>query len=301
MDEIRTRRPSATFLLSVLFSSVAVLFLVFMVALFIWQSAPVWKQEGIGYLTGHRWYFRTHQFGVLPMIYGTLAVAGVAILLAAPIGVGTAVFISEALPRRLSVSVKVIVELLAGIPSVVYGLLGVLYLRTWVYDSLTAFDPVSGDTLLTGGILLAVMILPTVVTLSEDGFRDVAGAQRVAARGLGLNRSETITAVVFPQSRTAVVSAVLLALGRALGETTAVFLVVGRQDNQWPRSLFSLQPLLESGQTITSKLGGSEVTIAYGDPVHWAAIVGLGLFLFGIALVATLAAIQVGRRRSGNA
>ncbi|HEY6925395.1 MAG TPA: phosphate ABC transporter permease subunit PstC [Steroidobacteraceae bacterium] len=301
MDEIRTPRPSATFVLSVLFSSIAVIFLTSMVFLFIWQSAPVWKQEGIAYLTGHRWFFRTHEFGVLPMVYGTLVVAAVAIAFAAPIGVGAAIFISEALPRRLAVTVKVIIELLAGIPSVVYGLLGVLYLRTWVYDSLTPFDPVSGDTLLTAGFLLAVMILPTVVTLSEDGFRDVASAQRMAARGLGLNRSEAIVAVVFPQARTAVVSAVLLALGRALGETTAVFLVVGRQDNQWPRHLFSLQPLMESGQTITSKLGGSEVTIAYGDPVHWAAIVGLGLFLLGIAIIATLAAVQVGRQRSADA
>jgi phosphate transport system permease protein len=301
MDAMRKERKSTTYVLSLLFSSVAVLFLVSMVVLLVMQSVPVWQQEGVGYLTGLRWFFRTHEFGAMPMIYGTLVVSGLAVLFAAPIGIGAAIFISEAMPPRLSVVLKVIIELLAGIPSVVYGLLGVLYLRTWVYDSLTPFDPVSGDTLLTGGILLAIMILPTIITLTEDGLRDVMGTQRASARGLGLNRAETIIAVVLPQARTAIVAAVLLALGRALGETTAVFLVVGRQDNQWPAQLFSMRPVMEAGQTITSKLGGSEVTIAYGDPMHWAAIVGLGLFLFGMSLIATMTAIRLGGRRARDA
>src|SRR5690606_19663395 len=111
-----------------------------------------------------------------------------ALLLAAPLGLGAAVFTAEFLPQRLRLAVKMAIELLAGIPSVVYGLLGVLVLRNHVYDGLHAlgFDPLSGDSLLTAGLLLAVMILPTIMTLADDALRAVPAAQRTAARGLGL-------------------------------------------------------------------------------------------------------------------
>jgi phosphate transport system permease protein len=143
------------------------------------------------------------------------------------------------------------------------------------------------------------MILPTVMTLADDALRAVPRIQRVAARGMGLSRSETILSVALPQARSGLTAAVLLALGRALGETIAVFLVVGRQDNQWPERLISLEPLMQAGQTLTSKLGGSETNIAYGDPVHWGAMVGLGLVLLGI--VAAVTAISAGLERRNGA
>src|SRR5882757_4363952 len=272
--------------LSWLFSLVALLTMAVVVALFAWQSLPVWKHEGWGYLTGTKWFFRQHQFGALPMIYGSLVVALVALLLAAPIGFGAAIFTAEYLPLRLAL--KILIELLAGVPSVVYGLLGILLLRDWIYDAFAGFDPLSGDTLLTGGVLLAVMVLPTIVTLSDDALRAVPAAQRRAARSLGLTRAETILSVSLPQAARGLGAALLLGFGRALGETIAVFLVVGRQDNNLPASLFSLRPLLESGQTLTSKLGSSETNIAFGDPMHWAAIAGLGLILLAMTGVVTL-------------
>src|SRR5262245_3105825 len=116
-------RLTPTFWFSCGFSSVAVLFLALMLGLFAWQSVPVWRHEGGGYLLGKQWYFRAHQFGALPMILGTAVVAAVALLLAAPIGVGTAIFTAEFLPARARLAMKIAVELLAGIPSVVYGLL----------------------------------------------------------------------------------------------------------------------------------------------------------------------------------
>lgn len=274
--------------LSWFFSLVALTTGALVVALFAWQSGPVWRQEGWGYLTGAKWFFRTHEFGALPMIYGSLAVAAVALVLAAPLGFGAAIFIAEYLPRRARLAVKVLIELLAGVPSVVYGLLGILLLRGWIYELFASFDPLSGDTLLTAGVLLAVMILPTIVTLSDDALRSVPAAQRRAARSLGLTRAETILAVALPQARRGFGAALLLAFGRALGETIAVFLVVGRQDNNLPASLLSLRPLLESGQTITSKLGSSETNIAFGDPLHWAAIVGLGLILLVMTGIVTV-------------
>lgn len=277
------------------------MFLLLMLGLFCWQSLPVWQHEGLQYVTGQTWFYRNHQFGLAPMVYGTLMVSAVALVIAAPLGLGTAIFTAEFLPARMRLAVKLMVELLAGIPSVVYGLLGVLVLRNWVYRALEPFDPLSGDTLLTAGLLLAVMILPTIMTLADDALRSVPVAQRLAARGLGLNQTETIVAVTLPQAASGLVSAVLLGLGRALGETIAVYLVVGRQDNQWPEALLSLRPLLEAGQTLTSKLGGSETNIAYGDPLHWAAMVGLGLVLLAITLVITWVGIRLARRKEAHA
>jgi phosphate transport system permease protein len=282
------RRWSATRWMSYGFSTLAVGFLLAMIVLFIVQSIPVWGYEGAGFLFGKKWFYRQSQFGALPMIYGSVVVSFLALVLAAPVGIGAAIFCAELVPSGLRLTVKVIVELLAGIPSVVYGLLGILFLRDWVYRVLAPFDPLNGDTLLTAGILLAVMILPTVMTLSDDALRGVPAVQRLAARGLGLTQTEAVLSVSLPQAWRGMIAAVLLALGRALGETIAVFLVVGRQDNQWPVNLWSLRPFIESGQTLTSKLGGSETNIAYGDPLHWAAMVGLGLLLLAMVVAVTL-------------
>ncbi len=289
-----------TRMVSFAFTALTVAFLTGMIVLFVWQSLPVWKQSGSAYITGKSWYFRQQEFGALAMIYGTLVVSLVALLLAAPIGVGAALFTAEVLPRPWRLPVKATIELLAGVPSVVYGLLGILFLRNWVYDGLESFDLLSGDTLLTAGVLLAVMILPTVMTLSDDALSSVSAAQRRAARGLGLTRAETAISVSLAQSWRGVVSALLLALGRVLGETIAVFLVVGRRDNALPESLFVLRPLVEAGQTLTSKLGGSETNIAYGDPLHWAAIVGLGLILLTIVAGITYLGSRLMRRKGGE-
>lgn len=266
------------------FTGLAALFLLGMLGLFLWQSAPLWRETGTGFFTGTEWYYRRHEFGVLPMLYGTCVVSGVALLVAGPLGMGAAIFIAEILPQRWRLPVKATVELLAGVPSVVYGLLGILYLRTWIYEALQPFDPLSGDTLLTAGLLLAVMILPTVLTLADDALRGVPRIQREAARAVGLTRAETLWTVTLPQAKPGLFAALLLGLGRALGEGIAVFMVVGRQDNQWPENLFSLRPLMEAGQTLTTKMVGQETNIAYGDPLHWAAMVSLGLVLLVMAL-----------------
>jgi phosphate transport system permease protein len=278
------------------FTAVALASLAALVGIFVWQSIPVFQHEGLGYLTGTRWFFRQHQFGALPMIYGSAVVSLIALALAAPLGLGAAIFTAEYLPRRARLAVKILIELLAGVPSVVYGLLGILLLRNWIYDLFAAADPLSGDTLLTAGVLLAVMVLPTIVTFSDDALRAVPAAQRRAARALGLTRAEVILHIALPQARRGLGAAFLLGIGRAMGETIAVFLVVGRQDNQLPAHWFSLRPWLEAGQTLTSKLGGSETNIAFGDPLHWAAIVGLGVILLVITGGLTVLAASFGRR-----
>ena len=272
------------------FSLIAAATFALLVIIFAWQSVPVWQHDGWSYLAGTKWFFRQHQFSALPMIYGSLAISLIALFLAAPIGFGAAIFTAEYLPRRPRLAVKVLIELLAGVPSVVYGLLGILLLRGWIYDAFARFDPLSGDTLLTAGVLLGVMILPTIFTLSDDALRAIPAAQRRAARGLGLTRAETILSISLPQAARGFGASLLLAFGRALGETIAVFLVVGRQDNNFPGSL------LEAGQTLTSKLGSSETNIAYGDPLHWAAIMGLALLLLALTGMVTVLGTAFGRR-----
>ncbi len=275
-----------------LFGLLAVAIFVAMGILFAAQSLPAWRHAGLGLLTGKQWFYRAELFGLAAMVYGTVAVSAIALLLAVPVGLGAAYFLAEVALPRWRTALKLPIELLAGVPSVIYGLLGVLILRGWIFRLLSPFDPLSGDTLLTGGVLLAVMILPTVTTLADDSLRAVAPAERLAGRALGLTRVQTLTAVLLPRALPGWVSAVLLGWGRALGETIAVFLVIGRQDNQWPERLLSVRPLSEAGQTLTSKLGGSETFLAYGDRLHWGAIAALALVLLlgsgAVTLLGTL-------------
>jgi phosphate transport system permease protein len=275
--------------------------LVGLLALLVIQSLPVWRHEGLGgFLLGDVWFYRGGRFGALAMIYGSSVVAGIALLLAVPLGLGAAVFTAEGLSGPLRLAVKGTIELLAGVPSVVYGLLGVLVLRGVVFRLVEPFDPLSGDSLLTAGVLLAVMILPTVTTFADDALRGVAATQRQAARALGLTRTETTLRVVLPQALPGLLAAVLLGLGRALGETIAVFLVVGRMDNRLPESWLDPRPLIEPGQTLTSKLGGSETFLAYGDPLHWAAITGLALVLLLAVAAVTLGGVSLATDRKGE-
>lgn len=276
------------------FSALALISLVSLVFLFIRDALPVWKLEGAGFVTGQKWFYRQDQYGSAPMIYGTLAVAGVAMFLAAPIGIGSAIFCACFLPPKLRLVFKVAIELLAGVPSVVYGLLGILLLRNWIYDALERFDVISGDTLLTAGILLGVMILPTLITLADDALHQVPLSSRLAARALGLTPTETILHVSLPHAWRGLVAALMLALGRACGEMIAVFLVVGRQDNQWPENPWSPRPLIEAGQTLSTKLGSSEINIAYGQQIHWSAMAGVGLLLLFIVTTLTIVGSKIG-------
>jgi phosphate transport system permease protein len=291
----RTQRLDLTLWLSYGFSALAVTWLAFMLVALVMQSLPAWHHAGIGYLTGKRWFFRTNEFGILPMVYGSGVVAAVGIAIASVLGVGGAVFLEEFMPRSPRVVCRAMIELLAGVPSVVYGLLGMLLLRNWIYHLLAHWHPPSGDTLLTAGILLGIMVVPTVMTLSVDALGGVPASRRQAARALGLNRTEVVLAVGLPEALPGLCSAVLLGLGRAFGETVAIFLVIGRQDNQWSVRFPSLHSLVASGQTLTSKLGGPETFIAYSNRLHWAAMMGLGVVLLALVLGITLAGAALRR------
>lgn len=225
------------------------------------------------------WHPAQGRFGILPMLYGSAMVTLIAMLIAVPLGLLAAVFTSEMLSTRTRHYIKAILELLAGIPSIIYGLLGIAFLGVWIGD---LFELSSGRVILTGGILLAIMVLPTLITLADDALRHVPDHYREAGKALGLYRYQVIARAILPAARSDIAGAVLLALGRALGETMAVMLVIGSID-KIPRPFFNV---LASGQTITSKLGREIAEAAFGS-LHFSAMIFMGLILLLSVLLLT--------------
>ena len=260
--------------------SIAVIFaIVTFLLVYSWEAL-----SGIGWgLFRATWNPSQGQFGILSMLYGSVAVTIIALGIALPLGVTTAIFISEILPARYRLYVKSLLEVLAGIPSIIYGLIGVAFLSVWVES---IFDLQTGRTILTGGLLLAIMVLPTVVTLTDDALHHVPEKYREAARGLGLYPYEVITTAVLPLAWSDILGAALLAIGRALGETMAVMLVVGSID----RIPESLVQVLVPGQTMTSKLGREIAETAFGS-LHFSALIAMGSILLILVLFLTMTAL----------
>ena len=245
-------------------------------------------------LTSAGWDVARGRFGATAMVWGTAAVAAVALALATPVGWAVAVAIHEVAPARGRRLLRSAAELLAVVPSIVFGLIGVAYVRPLV--ARVAGVP-AGDSLLAAGLVLAVMVLPTIVAVSVDALAAVPAGVREAAAACGLNRTEVIRSAVLPQARRGMRAGLLLGLARALGETVAVFLVVGRADGRLPQSVGGVFDLLvRPGQTLTTKLNGPESVLAGTSGPHWAALCGLGVIL----LVAVVALTIVGQGPVGR-
>ncbi|MFD7962693.1 phosphate ABC transporter permease subunit PstC [Streptomyces zaomyceticus] len=236
--------------------------------------------------TSSTWSPGTLAFGGLAMIYGSAAVCVLALVLAVPIGWAAAVALSEYLPPRLAKPLRLSIELLAAVPSIVYGLIGIMVIRPFVAD---LGDVPGGDSLLAAGIVLAVMIMPTIVAVSVDALAAVPGRYREAAYSLGLTRREVVRSAVLPQARSGMRAGVLLGLARALGEAIAVFMVIGRADGRLPESPGDvLSSLVRPGQTLTTKLAGPEPMLAGTSGPYFAALCGLGVILLALVAVATV-------------
>lgn len=247
-------------------------------------------------LTSPLWDVPRGRFGATAMIWGTAAVAGIALAIAAPVGWAVAVAIHEVAPVRWRSTLRSGAELLAVVPSIVYGLVGVAYVRPFVAR---VADVPGGDSLLAAGLVLAVMVLPTIVAVSVDALAAVPASAREAAAACGLTPTEVIRSAVLPQARRGMRAGLLLGLARALGETVAVFLVVGRADGRLPESLGGVFDLLvRPGQTLTTKLNGPESVLAGTSGPHWAALCGLGLILL-VGVAALTIAGHGGRRTAG--
>jgi len=253
-------------------------FIVIILATLIIQSGPALFDRNLALLSTS-WQPSTGQYGIIPMIFGTLVVMCIAIIIALPLGILSAIYIAETRSDRLRRILKSSLEVLAGIPSIVYGLIGVAYVSLWVAKG---FELQTGRVILTAGLLLAVMILPTIMTLTEDAISGVSDEYRENAASLGLYHHEIIKDVVLPLAKADIAGAALLALGRALGETMAVMLVIGSLD-RLPSPIYNM---LSSGQTITSKLGREVAESAFGS-THFSVLVLMSLILVVFTLILT--------------
>ncbi|MBK7852011.1 MAG: phosphate ABC transporter permease subunit PstC [Bacteroidetes bacterium] len=241
------------------------------------------------FLFGKEWFPTAEpavQLGVLPLILGTLLVSIFAILFALPIGIATAIYMAEVANERVRKVLKPIIELLAGIPSVVYGFFGLIVIVPLIHD---VFNLPVGETALAGSIVLGIMALPTIITVSEDAIRNTPRSMKEASLALGANRWQTIHRVVLPYSMSGISAAAILGIGRAIGETMAVLMVTGNAAVM-PHSL--LQPVRTIPATIAAELGE-----APQGGVHYQALFALGCILFILTLFINIWVEKISAKR----
>jgi len=229
------------------------------------------------------------QFGVFPLLLGTLLVSLFAILIALPLGLGVAVYLSELAGERMRKILKPTIELLAGIPSVVYGFFGLVVLVPLVQRS---FGIPVGETAFTGCVILAIMALPTIITVAEDAMRCTPLSMREASLALGATHWQTIYKVIIPYAASGISAAVVLGIGRAIGETMAVLMVTGNAAVM-PRTLF--EPVRTIPATIAAELGE-----APSGGAHYQALFMLGCMLFLITMIISITAEVISKRQSNK-
>ena len=245
-------------------------------------------------LFGTRWYPTFDLFGTLPLILGSLLVTFSAILIALPLGVATAVFVREVAPNWAREILKPMIEVLAGIPSVVLGFFGMTLVAPLIRSALGA---PTGLTAFTGALLLAYMALPTIISVAEDALDSVPKSYRDASLAMGATQWQTIWRVVVPAARSGILTAVMLGMGRAIGETMAVMMVTGNA----ARLPVTLDSLFRPVRTMTATIAAEMGEVAQGS-THYHALFGIGIILFVITFLINLAAASAifqKRRRGG--
>lgn len=259
------------------------------VVVLVTESLPFFQQVGlVEYLFGTTWspQFAPAAFGVLPLVWGTLMVALGALLLAVPTGVATAIFLSEYAPPWVRQVLKPVLEILAGVPSVVYGYFALTFITPIVFRQWLGLENVPLFNAASAAVVLAVMILPTIVSLSDDAFRSVPRTLREGAYALAATRLEVSIRVVFPAALSGTIAAVLLAFARAIGETMAVTLAAGSTPT------LSLD-VFDSIQTMTAYIVGVAKGDASAGSIEYTSIYAVGLTLFVMTLGINLLAQRV--------
>ena len=241
------------------------------------QAIPALSEFGLGFLFTSSWNPVRSEFGVFPAIYGTIVSSVIALVISVPIGIGVAIFLSEDyLPPSVQRIIVFLVELLAAIPSVVYGLWGIFVLIPF----LKTITSLKGPGMLPAALILSVMILPTIAAISRDAITNVPGGLRQAAVGLGATRWEAILKIILPAASSGIIGGVMLALGRALGETMAVTMLIGNSN----KIDFSV---LAPSNTIASLLANQ---FAEASGLQVSALMYAALILFAITLVVNILA-----------
>lgn len=271
-----------------LFASSTLVSLAGIVIVLLTQGLPIFKYVSIKeFLFGLHWY-PTHpepEFGILPMVYGSLVVTLGALILATPLGVMSALYIAEVAPLRVKEILKPTIELLAGVPSVVYGLFGALFIAPLVQK---LFNLPTGFTALSASIVLGIMILPTITSIVEDAFSSILKEYSEAALALGATKWETMTKIILPAASSGIATGIILGLGRAIGETMAVLMVAGGSAN----IAFSLfQPVKPMTATIAAEMAE---TVVGSD--HYYALFGIAVVLFLMTLTFNIVAEHISYR-----
>jgi phosphate ABC transporter permease protein PstC len=269
-------------LLVIAYSSIAILFII---TFFIFKEGlPFIFREGLGtILGGVEWRPTKGEFGILPMVVGSLLVTGGALVIGVPLGLSCAVFLVEFSKPKVRRILKPAIELLAGIPSVVYGFLGVILLVPLIRVHVGG----PGLSLLAGSIILGIMILPTIISISIDVLEAVPRSYREGSIALGATTTQTVSMVVLKAARSGIVTAVILGMGRAIGETMAVIMVTGNAV-AFPGSV------LDSIRTLTSNIG---IELAYASGDHQEALFATGVVLFVMIMVLNLGASMTRKKR----
>jgi len=271
----------------------AILFVALIFFFLLREGLPALAEVKLTDLLAVRWYPIENYFGLLPLLTGSLVVTLGAMLVAIPFGIGTAVFIAEIAPRWLREVLKPLVELLGGLPSVMLGFLGILVLTPFLR---TFLNLPTGLTALAGALLLGGIAIPTVVSITEDALDAVPREYRQGALALGATRWQTIWRVTLPAARSGALTAVMLGVGRALGETMAVMMVTGNA----PVLAIHWNSLFQPARTLTATIAAEMGEVANGS-THYHVLFLIGLLLFVISLVVNVAASTVVFRQKKRA
>ncbi|WP_354008335.1 phosphate ABC transporter permease subunit PstC [Endozoicomonas lisbonensis] len=268
------------FFLSALVSTFAVA----TIAIFIFiEGLPALQSVGVGaFVTGSTWNPPGY-FGILPMISGSVLSTAGAIAIGVPMGLLTAVFLAEIAPERLAHTLRTAIELLAGIPSVIYGFFGLVVIVPLIEQ---VFNIPAGNTTLAGIIVLAIMILPTVITLSETSLRAVPQTYREGSLALGASKIFTIFKVVIPAARSGILTGVILGIARAIGETMAIIMVMGNAP--------MIAGLLQPSRTLTANIA---LEMSYASGLHANALYATGIVLFIFIMLLNSALLYLNRKK----
>lgn len=278
--------------------SIAVLALLLLVELAV-SAYPAIDEFGFRFLIETAWDPVMEVYGALPFIYGTMMTSAISLLMAIPLSLGAAVFLTHYVPPKISYALSFLIEIIAAIPSVIIGLWGIFVLIPWVREGLGPFlienlgfiplfrGPVYGPSLLSGAIILGIMIIPIITSISKDAINAVPNLQKEGMIALGSTKWESITGIVLPYSRPGIIGGVMLGLGRAVGETMAITMVIGNTPN-------ISSSLLLPADTLASVIANQFSEATY--QLHTAALIELGLILFFITISINIAARLMIRR-----
>ncbi len=279
------------------FSGVSVIIIITLIFIFLLrEGAPTFIQVPLKNLLGRRWYPIEDMYGLLPLLTGSFLVTIGAVVMAVPLGLATAVYLGEIAPQWQREILKPFIEVLAGIPSIVLGFLGWVALAPIIQNA----GAPSGLTAFSGSLILAYMALPTIISITEDALYAVPKEYRDGALAIGATQWQTIWRVVLPAARSGIVIAVMLGIGRAIGETMAVMLVTGNAANI-PE--FGLGAFFQPVRTMTATIAAEMGEVAQGS-LHYNVLFGIGIVLFlitaGINSLATRLIGGNGSRRRGG-